>query len=221
VLLQYHLHIPGPDPLTNKDAEARERYYSKSIKGTPTILFNGKTDAGGGGGLDAAQEKYRDYRDVVEPLLEKPAKVKLQASAVRKGDEIAIAAKVSDLDEPGEDVKLRLALVEDHVRYTGRNNLRYHHSVVRALPGGSAGKALTKKADEHAATINLQELRKSLAKYLDDFAKENDAQFPERPMGFKNLRVVAFVQNDATKEVLQAVQVAVANEGSLAEKQGQ
>src|SRR5262249_50650767 len=100
VLLQYHLHIPGPDPLTNKDTEARERYYSKSIKGTPTILFNGKTDAGGGGGLDAAQEKYRDYRDAVEPLLEKPAKVKLQASAVRKGNEIAIAAKVSDLDEP-------------------------------------------------------------------------------------------------------------------------
>lgn len=118
-------------------------------------------------------------------------------------------------------MKLRLALVEDHVRYTGRNNLRYHHSVVRALPGGSAGKALTKKTDEHAATINLQELRKSLAKYLDDFAKENDAQFPERPMGFKNFRVVAFVQNDATKEVLQAVQVAVANEGSPAEKQGQ
>src|SRR5262249_56843305 len=64
-------------------------------------------------------------------------------------------------------------------------------------------------------------LRKSLAKYLDDFAKENDAQFPERPMGFKNFRVAAFVQNDATKEVLQAVQVAVANEGSPAEKQAQ
>src|SRR5262245_27716729 len=37
VLLEYHLHIPGPDPLTNADSEARQKYYGDAIEGTPTI----------------------------------------------------------------------------------------------------------------------------------------------------------------------------------------
>ena len=51
-LLQYHEHIPGPDPLTNPDTEDRMAYYRKAISGTPTILFNGKAAEGGGGGRD-------------------------------------------------------------------------------------------------------------------------------------------------------------------------
>ena len=39
--LQYHLHIPGPDPLTNKDSMARQQYYGDEIGGTPTVFFNG------------------------------------------------------------------------------------------------------------------------------------------------------------------------------------
>ena len=38
-------------------------------------------------------------------------------------------------EKPGEKVRLRLALVEDWVRYKGTNGLQYHHRVVRALPG--------------------------------------------------------------------------------------
>ena len=37
----------------------------------------------------------------------------------------------------------------------------------------------------------------------------NELAFPERPLGLKNLRIVAFVQNDETNEILQAVQTEV------------
>src|SRR5206468_734917 len=40
ILLQYHLHIPGPDPLTNKDSEARSKFYG--VQGTPTMVLDGK-----------------------------------------------------------------------------------------------------------------------------------------------------------------------------------
>ncbi len=40
--LQYHLHIPGPDPLTNNDSEERQKYYGSAIRGTPSTFFNGK-----------------------------------------------------------------------------------------------------------------------------------------------------------------------------------
>ena len=45
ILLQYHLHIPGPDPLANADTEARADYYSREVDGTPTILFKGARSA--------------------------------------------------------------------------------------------------------------------------------------------------------------------------------
>ena len=41
VLLQYHLHIPRPDALTNADSVAQARYYKDKIQGTPTFLIDG------------------------------------------------------------------------------------------------------------------------------------------------------------------------------------
>jgi thiol-disulfide isomerase/thioredoxin len=205
VLLQYHLHVPQPDPLTNRDSEARQRYYGKAIEGTPTIFFNGKADAAGGGFANEAQDKYKEYREVIDPLLEKPAKVRLQAKAVKKGEKVEITAEVADLEEPDERTRLRLALVEEWVHYAGSNGLRYHHQVVRAMPGDASGFPLQEKASKHEASVDLEELRQKLNRYLDTI------EFPaERPaVGLRRLRVVAFVQNDRTKEVLQAVQVPV------------
>jgi hypothetical protein len=208
VLLQYHLHIPGPDALTNPDSEARSRYYGKDLRGTPTIFFNGKSEAGGGGSREAAEAKYKQYLGVLKPLLDEKAKAQIKAEAVRKGDKIEITAHVSGLEKPGEKVKLRLALVQEWARYPGGNGLSYHSRVVRAMPGGVAGFALAKGSDKHTATVNLGELRKELKKYLEGMEKRQP--FPAQlPLKLRDLRVVAFVQDDDTQQVLQAVEVAV------------
>jgi hypothetical protein len=106
-------------------------------------------------------------------------------------------------------VKLRLALVQEWARYPGGNGLSYHSRVVRALPGGADGFALTKKSGKHTATVNLDELRKELKKYLEGVEKRRPFPTAQLPLHFRDLRVVAFVQDDATQEVLQAVEVAV------------
>ena len=63
---------------------------------------------------------------------------------------------------------------------------------------------------DYPASFNLEELRSSLGKYLDNFQKENEGlTFRDRPLGLNKLVVVAFVQDDATQEVLQAVQAEV------------
>ncbi|GIW81234.1 MAG: hypothetical protein KatS3mg105_3041 [Gemmatales bacterium] len=218
VLLQYHLHVPGPDPLTNNDTEARARYYNDEVEGTPTVIFNGKLQpqTAGGGSFDAAEEKYKIYRTKIDPLLEADARAKLTVSAQRKGDKISIAAEAADVDVAGDKVKLRVALVEDVVRFAGRNGIRFHHHVVRAFPGGVDGVVVKNKSARQTATVDLAELRKSLNNYLDEKEKAYTKQgfpFPkERPLDLKNLHVVAFVQNDETKEVLHAVQVPVESE---------
>jgi hypothetical protein len=215
ILLQYHEHIPGPDPLVSKDGSARFDYYAKKDdeKSTPLILINGKPDASGGGAQPKmAKLKYQAYRETIDEWLEKPAIVKLTATASLKGDEVAIKANVADLAKPGEKVALRFALAEERVRYMGGNGIRYHHSVVRAMPGGPKGFPLTKSSAEQTVTVKLDQVRAENHKALDDFAAElqrrgAEFSFGERPMAMRNLKVVAFVQNDETSEVLQAVQV--------------
>jgi hypothetical protein len=208
VLLQYHMHIPRPEPMTNADSEARFEYYAESyakrVRGTPAIVFNGKPDAPSGGGRDDAGERYKDFCETINKLLEAPTTVQISASAVRTGDTIAIKAKVSDLDKPGDKIRLRLVLVEDWVRYKGTNGLQYHHRVVRAMPGGAKGFSLKAKDFEQSADIDIVQLRKSLNKQLNE-------EYPDgpRPMRLQNLHVVAFVQNDDTTEVLHAVEVPV------------
>src|SRR5262245_12971462 len=209
VLLQYHEHIPGPDALTNADSEARLDYYKRSIKGTPTVMVNGKLGPQSGGGLQHAEEPYGDLRDHIERHLDKPTPTKVQVQATRKGDKIQIKVSATG-DKLGEKARLRVVLTEEWVRYRGSNRLAYHHDVVRAMPGGPQGVVLMK---EHKFDIDVGELRKSLTKYLDDFQK-NEGPFldDQRPMRLDHLRVVAFVQDDDTREVLQAAQAAVKRE---------
>lgn len=215
VLIQYHMHIPGPDPLTNSDTEARWKYYQdafsvKKFGGVPAAALNGKTPRVGGGPLAFAEKTYTGYRDMIDPLLEMPAGCQLKATAKRLGDKIEIQAEVLGMDKPGPDKKLRLLLLEETVHYGGGNKIRIHHHVVRAMPGGADGKAVTEAGMKTTASVDLPELRKTLTSYLDEFVATR-GPFPRyiRPMEMRDLRVVALVQDDETHEILQAIQVGV------------
>lgn len=211
VRLQYHLHIPGPDPLTSPDAEARKTYYSRAVEATPVFVLGGRPAAIGGGPLTYGQERYDDCAGLVDGLLEQPAGATVKATAVRKGNKVEIKADVSDLRQTGDDVRLRLALVEDEVAYTGRNKVATHHNVVRVFPGGVNGTPMLAKTGSKSATVDIDALRKELQQYLDKYAAEAEERFPGKmpAIELKKLRLVAFVQNDETGEVLQATQVDV------------
>jgi hypothetical protein len=223
ILLQYHMHIPGPDPLTNNDTEARWKYYTeafpKSVGGVPTSIFNGKPDSGGGGGEAQALSKLKAYRKIIDPVLDEEGKTKIAVKATRAGDVVTIGASVSDLPEPGESMKLRFALVEESIRYEGSNGIRFHHHVVRAMPGGADGVSLGGANETRQVSVNLAELRGNLSKYLDEFVKDRGPfPKPNRPLELKKLKAVAWVQDDKDEDrtVLHAVMVDVTG-GSGAE----
>jgi hypothetical protein len=81
--------------------------------------------------------------------------------------------------------------------------------VVRGFPGGVEGKELAAGEAKTEATIDLEEVRKGLTEYLDGYSK--DSSFPAAlpKIDFKGLAVVAFVQDDADKRILHAVQFSV------------
>src|SRR5262249_41528200 len=169
VFLQYHLHIPGPDPLTNKDTVARQRYYDDEIEGTPTCLIDGKVLPGLGGGKPQAQSSYERLTRAINRALDEDAEAKVDLKVARKGDKIDISAEV-DAKGAGKKARLRFVLIEDKARYAGNNGLRIHHHVVRALPGGVAGFALA-DGNKHTASVNLEDVRKGLRDYLSEFEK--------------------------------------------------
>lgn len=212
VLIQYHMHIPGPDPMTSPASIARWDYYRKlfpeAIRGTPSTLFNGKPAAGGGGGMANAQSKYDQFAKVINPILEKNTPVRVTGTANRNGDKLDIKVEVYGA-ESEDPLKLRLLLVEDTVKYVGSNRLRFHHQVVRAMPGGADGVVVKSKDFKHSVTADVKEIQASLNKYLDEFAATRPFPTPNRPLDLKNLKVIAIVQNDKTANILQAVQLDV------------
>ena len=211
ILLQYHLHIPGPDPLTNEDTVARYDYYSKKFAddfgGTPSTAFNGKAAAGGGGGMANSEGKFTEFRGIIDEILEKSSDASLTGTAKRDGDAIAVSVEIAGLKEPDANVKVRILLVEENIPYVGSNGLRFHHHVVRSLfgaPNGVPVKDLT--GGKHTAKLSLDALRAQQTKYLDAFAKESPFPNKKRPLEMKHLKAVALVQNDDTGEILTAIQ---------------
>jgi hypothetical protein len=204
VLLQYHLHIPGPDPMTNSATEARANYYG--IRGTPSVFLNGKSRVSGGGAMDAAEARYRRYVEAVDPVLEEQSPLKLTGDVKRSGDNLSVRVEANGLDRE-EELRLRLFVVEESVRYVGGNRLRFHHQIVRAMPGGPEGVAFKGPSFKHAATVGVAAIRTDLTKYLDEYAAMvQPFRSRLRPLDLKELKVVALVQDDKTKDVLQAVQ---------------
>lgn len=215
VLLQYHMHIPGPDPLTNPDTVARWKYYgglhADKVRGTPTALFNGTPNAGGGGGMDLSEKKFEQFKGLIDPLLEEKTDVSVTATATETDGTITATATVGGIKEPKNEHKLRFVLIEDNVRYLGGNGVRFHHHVVRSFMGtGDGVKVKDLKDGKFATTLKVADLKKSLSTYLEEFgAKELPFPNRDRPLDLKHLKLVAVVQDDESGEVLQAVQVPV------------
>ncbi len=207
VLLQYHLHIPRPDPLTNADSEKRSEYYE--VEGTPTAQINGKGAPSLGGGKAQAEVRYTRLCELLNEALETDAGAALKLTAARKGDKVDLEATVTGLKKTGDKVRLRFVLVEEVVRYPGGNRQRLHHHVVRAFPGGVSGFALKEESAKQSVAVDLAEVARGIEKYLTDYQKSEKFRTDYQPLDPRKLKVAALIQDDATKEILQAAQVEV------------
>ena len=184
--------------------------------------------------MQISEQKYRQFREIIDHRLEAVTKATIQLSATRKGDEISIAAQATLTGKPAADhhdpaaakdgggdagtaskngsrqhPRLRLVLTEQAVRYIGSNKLRYHRHVVRDFPGGLEGKDLSSGSGELNVTINLADLKREIESYLSDYSKERAFPGALPEVAFKDLAVVAFIQDDADKSILHAVSVPV------------
>ena len=211
VVLRYHQHIPGPDPLANPFTQRRFEEYGG--EGTPALYVNGRDFPGAGGGLDDAVELYQRLKTVIEPMLKDKIELKIDLKATATNGKIDISAKVSGLEKFPDNVRLKLALAEDYVKFPAGNGIRAHEMVVRVMPGGVGGVAPKEGQLSYAGRMNIDKLKEEVLTYLSDTEGEFGAEFRAKPVEMKALHVVAFLQDTQTAEILQAVAVPV--EGTL------
>ncbi len=216
-VLVHHEHIPRPDPMTNPDTVARMDYYGRGvIRGVPTAIINGTDAVVGGGGRAAGKGRYGTYSWMIERHLAAAPRLDIDLTGRIRAGALEVTAKVK-LTDPAlrtrDDLRLRLAVAEELLHFAGSNGVTEHPMVVRSYLGGPDGFALTpgKRTLRVKNGCDLAVREAELLAYLEQYQAENAGRFAGG--GFAELKheidetrllVIAFVQNDTTKEVYQA-----------------
>ncbi len=192
-VLEYHLHIPGPDPLTNHASASRAAYYGANS--TPTSLFDGENKHGGGGDRSRAELKFGQYSQAIKEQIYEAPQVKLGVNATVQGDSVQVTFK-ADKDIKGADY--HLVLVQKEARYSGSNGIVFHKLVVREF--------ITVHPQAGKASIDLKESEKKAAASLVEYEKANAFSFAEKltAINRSQLQVVFMVQERESKKILNA-----------------
>ncbi|MHB8579686.1 MAG: tetratricopeptide repeat protein [Ignavibacteriaceae bacterium] len=212
-ILEYHVHIPGPDPLTNPQTFQRYKYYGGNF-GTPTVFFDGTERITGGGPRFLLKNRFNVYNyDITKLLNEKPG---LQISGNSSINDKIVSVNLNVKGKPIKDMSLHLALVEKSIDYMGGNGVDKQIFVVRDLIGSGDGIDLTRNdnSENFKEVFDLNKIQEGLTKYLSNPTKDPSWRPNVRFNGWRaktdkintnNLAVVAWVQNNITKKILQSL----------------
>lgn len=209
-ILEYHVHIPGPDPMTTN--ETWERYNWYVGQGTPTVLIDGREMIVGGGPRTVTRNRYGVYRYAIGKVEAAKPGAQLDVAVNADGDEVRVEVQVSGVKN-SEAVAVHVALVERSVAYTGANGIDKHAYVVRKLFAGSGGTPVTQPRQKLSTNVNVAGVEREIKEYLDDPTRQPSwprgrafSSWRARPekIDRANLAVVVWVQDMRSKEVLQA-----------------
>jgi tetratricopeptide (TPR) repeat protein len=212
-VVMYHVHIPRPDPMTI--AETTARYQRFGGKGVPAFAIDGKDIGGGGGSRAYASGVFERFQKDLETDLETAAEARVKIDASLNGGTVKVSAAVDNVKSDSKDLKVQIVLVEKEIRYLGENGIRFHPMVVRAF-GGEKGEGYKIEANGTGtfdATFDLESIGQDIRKQLDEYEAKGHRGEPFQFSAKKDqidradLAVVAFVQDEKTRHVLQAAYV--------------
>ncbi len=207
-VLEYHMHAPGPDPLTNPDTERRADYYG--VMGTPTALIDGTHPQYGGGSASLSRRVFEAYKSKIGPRLRVPLAAEFKKLELNvASDTVRVSGTVLQPGAGQRTLHLRIALAEEVVHYTGGNGIHFHHFVVRKFLGSPGGLDVGAGSREFtfSESASIRSITGGLAEYLRHYESEAAGGWPgfdEKPVSIDpgQLRAVAFLQDDETREIL-------------------
>lgn len=238
-LLVYHWHAPTLDPLGNHSSDSRVKYYGVNGAPALFVdgkRFGKDVDYNGG---TKEQNKIQQTADNVNETLrnnlEVPAEGNLKLQAKRSGRNVSVKVETEGLRNVSDDVTLQIALIENETAYSGENGLRFHFMVVRALAGDEEKRVFGFKVDpanpggfeylfdvEKVAAQNLTYYDTESAERMKAFLERMGGKIPEginidfkfnykkNQIDERQLSVIAFLQDNKTKKILQSTVVNLA-----------
>ena len=194
-ILEYHLHIPRPDPMTNPAALDRAAYYG--ARSTPSTFFDGESKLGGGGGRANSESKFDQYYEEINSRLYVKPDVQLKLEAVLSGNIVKITYQA---DKVLDNVDFNVALVQGEEKYVGANGIVFHKLVVRDF-------MIVEASSSNTVEFDITIAEKEGEDHLADYEKENSFQFKEKhfKIDSSDLSVVFFIQDKETKKVFNSV----------------
>jgi hypothetical protein len=168
------------DTFANVYSNARNSYYG--ITGYPTAFFDGQNSVVGGSNT---QSMYANYLPRVTSRIAVPSKYTISATGNLTGNNLTVAATVAKPEaDTNTNVLLHCVITQSHIQYSwqGQTHLNF---VNRLMLPNQSGTAVTLATGEQQ-TYNLTGI----------FNPEWD---------INSCEAVLFLQNNATKEILQGV----------------
>jgi hypothetical protein len=180
--VKYHMNWPSPgnDPSYNPDGVTRKNYYG--VTGIPDLYLDGGPMAG-------------TSASVMQAGQAKPAFVSLSAQASVSGNQVTVNTTVTPYADFSGTHKLHIAVTENSYDYPASTTSQdQFHYVMRKMLPNAQGTTL--------APLAVGQSQSNTASYT--FTVGGPAQGNYNLWtNMQNLTVVAFVQNNSTKEVLQ------------------
>ena len=195
--IKYHLNYPSPgnDPSFNGDADARSDYYG--VPGIPDLYIDGKP-------MTANSATY------IQQQAARDAFVGLSVAYSTIGNQINVSANVTPYATFPGTHKLHIAIVENSYNYAASTTTQdVFNYVQRKMLANAQGNNLTVLTGDQTQTINQ----------THSMVFGNPAQGNSNAWGneMEDLTIVAFVQNNTTKDILQAAFVPLATNVGISE----
>ena len=182
VKYQMNWPSPGTDPSYNPDGVTRRTFYG--VSGIPDVFLNGA----------AIQNSYANNATNLNNEAALPAFCSIDLNATYAGNTLTVNATVTPHANFGANHKLFIAAIESYSYQGTTSQNQFKHAQRKMLPNGS-GITLTTLQDGVAQNFTQSY----------NFTQGGVAQGNYNLWGqIANVKVVAFVQNTSTKQVLQA-----------------
>jgi hypothetical protein len=185
ILIRYHWYYPdNTDPYYQYNVSenmARSNYYNNNY--SPHMFFDGSVD---GGYTPSSWQGKINSEDTVNSA------AAIELWGYYNPDSLSGSLHVRIITEsaPGlNNLKLRIALIESSIHRTSPNGTQVHHQVLRDMIPSAAGRAVTLVAGD-------------TLEYSFSFACGS-------PMVDDNCQLVAFIQADQNRKVIQAARIDV------------
>jgi hypothetical protein len=178
VVMAHHMHAP----LVTPAAEQRARYYG--VGGAPMVVMDGVPIEPGEGLASVTQPVFNALDTEVMKRIIAPAEARIRLRAAWAGPALEVQADIDGVKDPGPKLRLRIFLVETEVSYSGESGVRLHPMVVRSQANAERNGFAIAGSSLHAAWTFAADARNQASR--------------GKPA------VVALVQDEATRRILQS-----------------